>query len=293
MQFAINWSPQAQNLLRAGKIQIDRWKCPDWDDMIAKAREDQLPVYVHFPLVIGRGSLEKTDWARVEAMMHDTQTPHVNLHLEPVRSAVGALSRDALFDLCAKEISAVVDRFGGDRVVVENVPYRTEHTDKFADVVDPTFITDLLTQTGARFLFDIGHAQISAYSLAHELYGYLRAMPLDRLGEIHTAGVTRFTQAHIDTARQVEGFDAYFQRFEGKNPLGMLMDHFGMGSDSDWESFVWVMDRVRDGSANTPRFVSYEYGGTGAPFAWRSESDVIARDVPRFYSIVHDGIKTI
>ncbi len=292
MQFTINWSPQARDLLRAGKIHIDRWKCPDWDDMIAQARED-LPVYVHFPLVIGRGTLNQTDWGRVEQLMRDTDTPHVNLHLEPTRPALGDLNREALFAHCVEEVANVVKRFGADRVVVENIPYRTEHTHKFADSVDTTFFSDLLIETGARLLLDVGHAQISANSLNHDLYPYLLAHPLDRLTEVHTAGVTAFTQAHIERARQFDGFDAYFQRFEGTNPLGMLMDHFGMGSENDWEAFGWVLDRIREGSAKTPRLISYEYGGTGAPFAWRSESDVIERDVPRFYAMVHSGVKTI
>ncbi len=292
MQFTINWSPQARDLLRAGKIHIDRWKCPDWEDMIALARED-LPVYVHFPLVIGRGTLNQIDWGRIEKFMRDTDTPHVNLHLEPVRSAVGDLERDGLFEVCLNEINAVVAKFGADRVVVENIPYRKEHDDKFALSVDPAFVSALLIETDARLLFDIGHAQISAHSLNRELHEYLLAHPLDRLTEVHTAGVTTFTQAHIDRARQFEGFDAYFRRFEGKNPLGMLMDHFGMGSDTDWAAFAWLMDRIRDGSAAAPRLISYEYGGTGAPFAWRSESDVIARDVPRFYAMVHSGVQTI
>jgi hypothetical protein len=33
MEFALNYSPQAAQLLQEGRIEIDRYKCPDWPDV--------------------------------------------------------------------------------------------------------------------------------------------------------------------------------------------------------------------------------------------------------------------
>ncbi|MFN8527929.1 MAG: DUF692 family protein [Anaerolineae bacterium] len=286
MEFTINWSPEARDLLHAGKIRIDRFKCADWDSMIADARVDA-PIYVHFPLVIGNGTLAKTDWARVEAMMRDTNTPHVNLHLEPRHSALKGLDDDAAMEVCIREVQSVVDRFGGDDVVLENVPYRNEHADKLKAAVTAEGVAAVIRATGCGLLLDTGHAQITAHSLGVDVYDFMRALPLDRLMEVHQAGVCAFSPAILERARQFEGFMAYFQKYEGQNPIGMWMDHFGMESERDWEVFAWTLERIQTGEAREPRFVSFEYGGIGAPFGWRSESDVIARDVPRFYSMVH------
>ncbi len=37
-RFALNYSPQAADLLRAGQIEIDLFKCPAWPDLIAEAQ---------------------------------------------------------------------------------------------------------------------------------------------------------------------------------------------------------------------------------------------------------------
>ncbi len=289
MEYTINWSPEAAALLKAGEIQIDRFKCPDWDTMIADAEGDA-PVYVHFPLVVGRGTLATTDWARIDALMAATNTPHVNLHLEPLKSVLG-LDDNGMIAHCIREVEAVVARYGSANVVLENVPYRADQVDKYRAAVLPDVINRIIREANCGLLLDIGHARISARTLGMDVRDYLAALPLDRLGELHVAGVTTFTQAHLDKALDFPGFKDYFKKYEGQQIIGTWIDHFGMESDDDWTYLAWVMDRVRDGVAQTPRFVSYEYGGIGAPFGWRSERAVIARDVPKMYGMVH-GEKT-
>jgi len=57
--------------------------------------------------------------------------------------------------------------------------------------------------------------------------------------------------------------------------------------EEDWSFFTWAMDRIRAGDWSTPWMVAFEYGGIGDPFKWRSESSVIAEQVPRLYDMVH------
>ncbi len=54
MQFALNYSPQAADLVWAGQIDIDLFKCPPWTEMTAAAQAIR-PVYVHFGLQAGGG----------------------------------------------------------------------------------------------------------------------------------------------------------------------------------------------------------------------------------------------
>ncbi len=70
--FALNYSAQAADLVRAGTLLIDRFKCPSWHDLVARAATLRR-VYVHFSLHAGRGDGEvydssgrPADWADIE-----------------------------------------------------------------------------------------------------------------------------------------------------------------------------------------------------------------------------------
>ena len=45
MEFSLNYSLEAVQLLSRGEIEVDRIKCADWPDMIAEAKKAG-PVYV-------------------------------------------------------------------------------------------------------------------------------------------------------------------------------------------------------------------------------------------------------
>ena len=81
MLFAINYSLAASALLAQKRIQVDRFKCPNWPDMIAEAIQ-QRPVAVHFNLRAGSGDLGVTDWSSVDNLLQQTSTPYLNLHME-------------------------------------------------------------------------------------------------------------------------------------------------------------------------------------------------------------------
>jgi hypothetical protein len=54
MEFALNYSRAAEELLCAGKIRVDRFKCPAWQDLVTTVQQLHT-VYVHFPLLVGLG----------------------------------------------------------------------------------------------------------------------------------------------------------------------------------------------------------------------------------------------
>jgi hypothetical protein len=88
MKAAVHYSPQAADLLRAGQIQTDYFKCPAWPDLIETAQALH-PVYVHFPLRVGLGNGDAQDtetkalpdWQKIETLLTRTNTPFVNVHL--------------------------------------------------------------------------------------------------------------------------------------------------------------------------------------------------------------------
>lgn len=269
MKLAVNYSPQASELLANGQITFDVFKCPDWDDMIADATR-QHPVYVHFPLQAGKNKTATLDWARIERLLRRTDTLYVNMHLAPRALDFQDMPLDTsdpakaeqLFEAMLADIQRVAAHFGAERVILENVPWDPDP--KYAiprPVIEPDFIYRIVNESGGALLLDISHAHISAKVLGIDVRDYILRLPVDRLRELHITGL------EYDTARNLWG------------------DHFAMRED-DWALTEWALAKIHAGEWARPWAVALEYGGSGPLFAWRSKSEVLAADVPRLYGLV-------
>jgi uncharacterized protein (UPF0276 family) len=274
VKFAINYSPQAEQLLRDRKIEIDRFKCADWPDMIAAARASR-PVYVHFPLDAGSISGRDSDLETVAAMCDDTDTPYVNMHLvayardfpgtppETMDESVTEIVLRRMID----DVKRVAAQFGVERVIVENIPYfgaaARERERYMRASVDADVILRVVDETGCGFLLDVSHARIAAHHLGVEPRAYIESLPVARLRELHVTGI------------------------ETKD--GRMTDHMGL-ADEDWRWAQWALDNIRQRAWATPWIVALEYGGIGEAFRWRSEASVIASNVPRLYEMAHASL---
>jgi hypothetical protein len=131
MNLAINFSPQASSLLNAEKIQLDYFKCPDWPDLIAQAQQFR-PAAVHFEIIASAGNLSQKDWSLVDRLLEETGTHYINLHLASnIKDFPGfdinfqePSQRWEIINKLLADVCALVDRFGPERVIAENVPYR-------------------------------------------------------------------------------------------------------------------------------------------------------------------------
>jgi hypothetical protein len=130
IKFAINYSTQAARLVAQNDIDIDRFKCPDWPDLVMEASRLR-PVAVHFTLQAGSGNINKTDWGAVERLLIQTGTDYVNLHLAPECSdypgipvETSAEEHQLVIERMIGDVRSVVRQFGAESVIVENVPYR-------------------------------------------------------------------------------------------------------------------------------------------------------------------------
>lgn len=266
MLLSINYSSQASALFAENHIQLDRFKCPDWPDMIAEASR-QLPVAVHFGLHAGSGRLHQNDWSQVEHWLHTTQTPYVNLHLDPFVSdypdipieTTEPAQIECLVAAMQSDIQAACRQFGPERVIVENIPYRGRGGKVLRPAVEPHIIRQLLTEANCGLLLDISHARIAAHHLGMDEIEYMKQLPIDRVREMH------FTGLHsLD---------------------GRLEDHLE-ALDTDWPVLDWVLERIRSGDWARPWMLAFEYGGSGEIFAWRSKPQVIRDQVPLLFKRV-------
>ena len=265
MEFALNYSTQAAALLREGRIEIDRFKCPDWSDLVAQALAIR-PVYVHFPLRAGTGTVGETDWSQIHAFLEQTNTPCVNLHLAPKVKDFPGIPTDTqdpthvemIVERMIADVEQVVVQFGSDRVIVENVPLRIAEDKFLRPAVEPAVIRRVVEATGCGLLLDLSHARITARNLDLDEREYVSQLPVERLRELHITGL-------------------------GLKD-GRLADHLPMTSE-DWPAVEWAFERIGAGDWARPLIVAVEYGGVGASFAWRSNAAVIAADVPRLYAL--------
>ncbi len=266
MRLAVNFSPDAADLLTAGRIDFDAFKVPDWDEVIEVARELR-PVEVHFPLQLGTLDIATADLDRVAELLADTATPCLNFHVAPSRERFGEVAVDdvstearrIVLDGLLADLGPFARRFGADNLVFENLPYRGPERGLLQAGVDPRLLSDLVRESGCGLLLDLSHAVITADTLGADVESYLKELPTAALVDLHVSGV-----------RELDG---------------SLRDHMPL-TTRDWELMDRVVQRIAAGAWPVPRFVALEYGGIGPVFAWRTDSEVLATDLPRLAELM-------
>lgn len=273
LQFAIQYSRAAVDLLEAGDIKADLFKLPDWPDLIAEAAALR-PVYVHFPHYVGRmdGSVNTppVDWERVAHLREQTGTPFVNCHLAPHVDSFPGMTLDsaAAADLERVVAQGIADmqmlagRFGVESVILENVPY--DPSPKFS-IPRPAYLPEAMQRvvaaSGCGLLLDTAHARIAALYLDMDPLDYIAQMPGHALRELHVTGCA------------------------WNEATGRWEDHYAM-TPEDWALVEAVFERIRDGGWAAPRIVALEYGGIGGLFEERCTRESLAENARRLYAMV-------
>jgi uncharacterized protein (UPF0276 family) len=262
MRFALNYSPQASALLTENRIEIDLFKCPNWHDMVATA-EQQKPVYIHFPLVIGMNKIAGLDLSVIEDWLARTETQFVNTHFVPCAPFfLAGVDRDGIIEQSVRELEILTRHFGPETITLENVPYTFYEVERqiLPEGVDAAVIRDVILAAGCGLLFDMSHAVLSCENTGRDYKTYLDTLPTHLLRELHITGIG------MQPERQVRE------------------DHLPL-QDEDWARVADILDRVERGAWARPQIVAMEYGGIGPLFEWRSDADVIAAQVPRLYAM--------
>ncbi|MFC7063099.1 DUF692 family multinuclear iron-containing protein [Halobacillus seohaensis] len=267
LKFAINYSHEARELIQKGLIDVDIFKCPDFDQQLVKDAQQCKPAYLHFDLNAGEGTLTTINWSILESLSAGTDTPFINLHLVahskdfPVisNSSFDSNNIDEIIDRVVKDIQYVVERFGSDRVILENVVYSGPNGDTLRTIVEPEIIAHIVYKTKCGLLLDIAHAQMTCYYSGEDVYEYLNRFPLDQLRELHITGIQKVDGSYRDSMPMTE---------------------------EDWKLAEWSLNNIKQGMWNEPWVVSFEYGGVGPIFEWRTAVDVLEQQVPLLNKIV-------
>jgi len=293
MNVAVHYSLPAAALVDAGRIKPDYFKCPAWPELIAMVRA-RYPMYVHFPLRVGRGigdamdteTDQPADWAGVERLLAQTDTPFVNLHLEPTTDDHPNIPADTtdpdhiefLTDCLIRDVHAVVARFGPERVIAENVP-NGDNCPRPAFL--PEVVRRVIEECDCGLLFDISHARRAARALGMDAADYIALLPVERTREIHLTGIQQFDDRWIAVLRGAGLSESRIAQFAGR-----WQDHLPF-IDADWEFTAWSLDQIARGRWGHPWIIAMEYGGTGPFWEALTDPDSLAADIPRLAAMVH------
>lgn len=258
MKLAINASEAAIQARQKNRLPIDLLKTGLHVDWIQSAAASG-SYYVHFPLGTGPTGVinfdyENTDWPWIERLLKETESLSVNLHILFSETLFGAdCSVEKYLELCRWSILELGERFGIERVIIENSVARagTGPTEKISTLGE--FFCQLVTETGCGLLLDSAHLRITCLENELDFREEVLRFPLHALKEWHITGVGRSANTNV-------WFDS------------MAM------TDEDWECTAFVGATFREGRAARPGIVAIEYGGFGEKFEWRSDPDEIIRE---------------
>jgi len=256
--FAANCSSTLMELLNEAPGVVQAVKVSQFDQEGCLDLYRELGIRTHLFLhglgqCIAPGQVDFWDTFDQEALntaLEVTRTEYLSMHLECSVSQDHFQADLFLRNLCV-DVSTLHD-LTGLPTKLENASVSAPRPGRLESplvLADPSFIREALSATGSRFVFDVAHAQVSAWRLGREPAGYIREMPLDLVDEIHVSGVALSDGALRD--RHVEMDE------ESYALAGMML-----------------------GLAR-PRMVTLEYGGLGPVFEGRSEKEALARQVER------------
>ena len=273
MTFAVNYSEAAAKLVRSGAIEVDRFKCPEWPDLIGEVIKIK-PCYPHFAFLAGRGQVQKADWRLVHRLMDLTGAPHFNMHLGPVVTDFPGMALDSddpadrrtLFEAMTRDVLLARNEFPEDRIVLENLmwdPIPPWQVPLWA--LRPEVIREVIVTTGCRFLLDVAHASVTARKMGIHAQDYIQALPVERLCEMHLSGTA-------------PGAD------------GLWRDHAPM-AEHDWALADWALDQIATGRWPRPRIIAVEYGGIGPGYEARTDEQTLRTQVPELAARIKELVR--
>ncbi|MBE0699605.1 MAG: DUF692 family protein [Anaerolineaceae bacterium] len=295
MKYAVNYSPLLAELVQAGLVSIDFYKCPAWPDLLTEAIKT-LPVYIHFPLSIGYGegnvmdeeTHQPADLERFARMMDETGTPFINTHfiapaetyanIPPESRASHHIRR--VLDGAIRDLEPLIHRFGAEKVLVENII--NEHNWLTACAL-PDVISSLISETGCGFLFDLSHARLTAEKIGMDAHEYIAGLPMDKMCEGHVTGLKTLEGGLLEMILAVgDPYDMV------SSQAGKRIDHLPM-EEEDWPELAWLIEGIDRGKFRDPWVMAFEYGGVGHFWEELTDRDIYLTQLPLMASMLHEG----
>ena len=172
MKLACNYCPEAELLVREGKIEIDYFKIPALDSQADLLNDPG--ACEEFAARAGalRPLLLHGMYPSMDRLIEISKTPGISFHPDLDSSTVN--------DIVSFVQSLQAQYAHLDFVSVENSGAAIE--------ANPLALAKIVRQSGCTFLLDISHAYCTSQRLNMDFRAYLSLLPLDRIHEIHING---------------------------------------------------------------------------------------------------------
>ena len=242
IKLSVNLSKALIGLVQTGQVHIDAIETVEAVPVAviqhAKAQLPDMPFHLH----AGRTGLE---WFNHGALRHllilCPQSPWISWHLAPLPALVTFATLRHGIKLPHAPAERLIRRFIrkvkrlqvdiGRPVILENMPVLPSGRDLFES--DPTVISRVIEETGSRLLLDLAHSRIAAQSRRIPVEEYLLSLPLNKVVQVHLAGV--------------------------REQAGKLYDAHQSLQEADYALLEWLLPRIR------PQWATLEYFREDAP----------------------------
>jgi hypothetical protein len=197
IKLSVNLSNALIELVQAGEVRIDAVEAVIYltPERIREARA-ALPGMA-FNFHAGRVGMEvfnRADLPRYLALCPDS--PYISLHLAPLPMWItGPAMRGHMYfpqprsERLVRHFIHKVNRLQDQQslpVILENMAVL--RPGKYLFESDPLVISQVFEETGCRMLLDLAHARIAAQERSMPVEDYLRALPLEKVVQVHVSG---------------------------------------------------------------------------------------------------------
>lgn len=233
MKLVVNYLKEVQELFEEGKIDfVDCFKLYSLNDDLSPLDWCLEHKEVIFHGIVGGASsfgnknlIETTNIKETKEVLQKTNVPYISGHIcvtnkeQTKEETLEAIKNNI------KEFQKIL----GKKVVLENIPYRSYY-EHCLYLIEPEVISQVIYENDCDFLFDLSHARKAALFLQMPFEEYVSKLPMDRVVEIHLAGMYTL-------------------------PNGNQMDYHGVMHEEDYE---FLYNAIRN--YPTLKYITLEYG---------------------------------
>ncbi len=261
VQLGCNYSPQLITLLESGLARLDWIKLSRKDKVWTEHSISRpfCPLLLHTLPHATKKDFENIDFDEINKELKACNSPHIALHLSAMQEDWNQdnITDDEIIERMLNGVLKWKEELEVD-LLIENVPYYGfQGTLRCA--TDPEVIKTICNEADIGFLLDLAHLRVAAWHREEEVDKYLETLPLNRVREIHVCG-------------------------PGMDPEdGYLRDRHLEMQETDYNLLMKTL------TLTDPAVVTLEYGGTGPKFEWRSEIEVIERQLNRLNNLLNQN----
>lgn len=270
MKIGCNLSTELIELIDEKKVSVDYVKIAlsKSDEEIPVQYREYGKLLLHgvgtdVPQHTGTTKLSGVDWNQIKDKVKFCNSSFIGLHCGTYHSDWDG--QEVTFEMVKERMGCSLKLWKENldvEILIENVPFTPYYEINSPKIikhsVSPKLISELCSEYEVGLLLDLAHAKVAASGLGLPLIDYLLALPLERVKEIHTVG-TRTTDD------------------------GLRDNHLEMTED-DYETLEFALRMTK------PEIVTLEYGGFGEHYSWRSDKNVIERQLKKIDEIVRKKI---